>query len=272
MFSMPLICCSSGATTVAATTSALAPGYWPLTLTTGGAISGYWTTGSRPTDTAPTMTKTIETTAAKIGRSMKKWERRIGFRSIGVDLRARGRCRSGVRLLWRNLCARPRSHEAVDNDVVVGRQTLRDDAQAIDDRPERDVFRLGDVLGVDHQHELAHLLDPDGGVGHEQLILGRCSRHPNTRKHTGREPSIRIGELGAGAHGAGGAVDCVVDEIHLALVGKRRLIEELEHDRQGKSAVGHRRGVQGEVPAAQVGGFIQGELKADGVNGLDRAE
>src|SRR6266436_4374547 len=228
MFSTPLICCSNGATTVAATTSALAPGYCPLTLTTGGAISGYWATGSRPMDTAPRMTKTIETTAAKIGRSMKKWERRIrGSRSIGVDVRAGGRCRSGARLLRRDLCAWLSSHEAVDDDVVVGRQTLRDDAQAIDDRPERDVFRPGDVLGVDHQHELAHLLDPDGGVGHEQLILGRCSRRPYTGKHAWREPSIRIGEHGARADGAGGAVDCVVDEIHLALVRKRRLIEEL---------------------------------------------
>ena len=47
MFSTPLICCSSGATTVAATTSALAPGYCPVTLMTGGAISGYCATGSR---------------------------------------------------------------------------------------------------------------------------------------------------------------------------------------------------------------------------------
>src|SRR5260370_13498021 len=127
MFSTPLICCSSGATTVAATTSALARGYWPLTLTTGGAISGYWATGSRPTDTAPTMTKTIETTAAKIGRSMKKWERRIGSsRSIGLDLPAGGRCCSRTRLLRRNLCARPRPHEAVDDHVVVLPQNLRD--------------------------------------------------------------------------------------------------------------------------------------------------
>src|ERR1700720_334950 len=184
-------------------------------------MSGYWETGSRPTDTAPTMTKTIETTAAKIGRSMKKWERRIrGSRSIGLDVRAGGRCRSGARLLRCYLCAWPCSHEAVDDDVVVGRQALRDDAQAIDDRPERDVFRPGDVLGVDHQHELAYLLDPDGGVGQQQFILGRCSRHPNTRKHAGREPSVRIGEYGAGTDGAGGAVDGVVDEIHLALVGK----------------------------------------------------
>src|SRR5882724_3049684 len=181
MFSTPLICCSRGATTVAATTSALAPGYWPLTLTTGGAISGYWATGSRPTDTAPTMTKTIETTAAKIGRSMKKWEMRIrGSRSIGADLRAGGRPGSGARLLRRNLCTGASAHQAVHDDFVVGRQTLGDDSQAIDDRPERDVFRPGDVLGVDHQHELAHLLDADGGVGHKQLILGRCSRHPNT--------------------------------------------------------------------------------------------
>src|ERR1700730_11745542 len=151
MFSTPLICCSSGATTVAATTSALAPGYWPLTLTTGGAISGYWATGSRPTDTAPTMTKTMDTTAAKIGRSMKKWERRMcGTRSIGVDLRAGNRCRGDARSLRRNLCTRPRSHEAVDDDVVVGRQALGDDAQAIDHRPERDVFRPGDILDVEH--------------------------------------------------------------------------------------------------------------------------
>src|ERR1700693_6357245 len=221
MFSTPLICCSSGATTVSATTAALAPGYWPLTLTTGGAISGYWAIGNRPIDTAPTMTKTIETTAAKIGRSMKKWERRMrGSRSIGVDWRAGGRCRSGARWVWRYLCAWPRPHQAID-----------DDAQAVNDRPERDVFRPRDVLGIDHQHELAHLLGPDGGVGHEQLILGRCSRHPNTRKHAGGEFSTRIGEHSAGADGAGGPIDGVVDEIHLALVRKRRLIEELERDR-----------------------------------------
>src|SRR5687767_5788957 len=78
MFSTPLICCSSGATTVDATTSALAPGYWPVTLITGGAISGYCATGRRPKETAPRITNTIETTAAKMGRSMKKCEMRIG--------------------------------------------------------------------------------------------------------------------------------------------------------------------------------------------------
>src|ERR1043166_666816 len=77
MFSTPLICCSIGVTTVAATTSALAPGYCPDTLMIGGAISGYCAIGRRKNDTPPMITNTIETTAAKIGRSMKKCEMRI---------------------------------------------------------------------------------------------------------------------------------------------------------------------------------------------------
>src|SRR3979490_124907 len=77
MFSTPLICCSIGVTTVEATTSELAPGYCPDTLMIGGAISGYCATGRRENDTPPRIRNTIETTAAKIGRSMKKCEMRI---------------------------------------------------------------------------------------------------------------------------------------------------------------------------------------------------
>jgi hypothetical protein len=77
MFSTPLICCSIGVTTVEATTSALAPGYCPVTLIKGGAISGYCAIGRRRKDTTPRIVKTIEITAAKIGRSMKKCEIRI---------------------------------------------------------------------------------------------------------------------------------------------------------------------------------------------------
>ena len=74
MFSTPLICSSIGATTVVATTSALAPGYCPLTLMIGGAISGYCAIGRRMNETPPRMMKMIDSTEAKIGRSMKKRE------------------------------------------------------------------------------------------------------------------------------------------------------------------------------------------------------
>src|SRR5258706_14264988 len=45
----------------------------------GGAIAGYWATGGRKNDTAPTITNTTDITAAKIGRSMKKCEMRIAL-------------------------------------------------------------------------------------------------------------------------------------------------------------------------------------------------
>src|SRR5437763_16452390 len=80
MFSTPLICSSIGVTTVWDTTSELAPGYWPVTLTVGGAMSGYCATGRRQNATPPTITNTMETTAAKIGRSMKKREMRMFLR------------------------------------------------------------------------------------------------------------------------------------------------------------------------------------------------
>src|SRR5260370_12200130 len=169
-------------------------------------------------ETAPRITKASETTAAKIGRSMKKWDWRIcGSRSIGADLRADGRRGSDARLLRRYLSAWARAHQAVDDDVVIGRQTLGDDAQAIDDRSKRYVLRPGDILRVYHQHRLAHLLDPDRTVGHDQRVLGRCSRHPNTREHAAREPSIWVGEDGARPDGARRAIDRAVHETHLAL-------------------------------------------------------
>src|SRR5881227_2037127 len=52
MFSTPLICCSIGAAMVSATTWALAPGYWHVTLTVGGAICGNMAIG-RLTSASP---------------------------------------------------------------------------------------------------------------------------------------------------------------------------------------------------------------------------
>ena len=125
MFSTPLICCSIGVATVAATTSALAPGYWPVTLMIGGAISGYCATGRRENDTPPMITKKIETTAAKIGRSMKKCEMRItAYQSAltspaGLAVRrAPRRRRVAPASSAATFMPGARPHQAVDDDAV----------------------------------------------------------------------------------------------------------------------------------------------------------
>src|SRR6202790_3634678 len=50
------------------------PGYWPLTTTVGGTISGYSLIGSTGIASSPATVITIASTVAKIGRSMKNEE------------------------------------------------------------------------------------------------------------------------------------------------------------------------------------------------------
>src|SRR6266542_798366 len=75
ILSTPLISCSRGDATVAATVSALAPGYAAATEMLGGATSGYWDTGRPTYATAPTSMIRTEITPARIGRSMNSLEK-----------------------------------------------------------------------------------------------------------------------------------------------------------------------------------------------------
>src|SRR4029078_13349919 len=78
MSSTPLIASSSGVATVSAITFGFAPGETVHTATDGGTPSGYSPTGSSGIAIRPAAKITIESTAAKIGRSMKNLEKSMG--------------------------------------------------------------------------------------------------------------------------------------------------------------------------------------------------
>src|SRR5690606_37685369 len=126
----------------------------------GGAIDGYWAIGSWTSATRPITTVTMETTAAKIGRSMKKCPKRIvdpsvrrcaGFRQVGwnVDL-DRGRD---------DLAARPRAHQPVHDHLVVFGQSFRHHAQLADARSDFDLLRLHDAVFLDGHDKAARLVE-----------------------------------------------------------------------------------------------------------------
>src|SRR5690606_13282340 len=87
--STPLMASSSGVATVSAITFGLAPGYTVRTTTEGGTTSGYSPTGSSGIAIRPAAKITIDSTAAKIGRSMKKREKSMA----GPCVRSGGRMR-----------------------------------------------------------------------------------------------------------------------------------------------------------------------------------
>ena len=78
MPSTPLICSSRGVATVSAITLGLAPGYTARTTTEGGTTSGYSLIGSAGIASRPETKMTIDSTAAKIGLSMKNLENSMG--------------------------------------------------------------------------------------------------------------------------------------------------------------------------------------------------
>ena len=71
MPSTPITCSSIGAATALATSVALAPGKLHVTEIVGGEIIGNCASGKRKTQIAPASVITIDSTEAKIGRSMK---------------------------------------------------------------------------------------------------------------------------------------------------------------------------------------------------------
>src|SRR5512143_99862 len=91
MLSTPLICASMGAATESASVFESAPGYVADTVTWTGVMVGYCWTGSTTIETSPAMHRMIETTAAKIGRSMKKREN-MGERRLLPDGKLNASC------------------------------------------------------------------------------------------------------------------------------------------------------------------------------------
>src|SRR5690606_23391075 len=70
MPSTPLICSSIGMMTLARMVSALAPGELADTWTVGGAISGYWVTGSVAKPKTPNNNRIMDITVESTGLSM----------------------------------------------------------------------------------------------------------------------------------------------------------------------------------------------------------
>src|SRR5260221_3227996 len=123
-------------------------------LAVGGAMSGYSGAGRRNWAMPPTIRIMSDRTEAKIGRSMKKWEKRMmaycaALFRLGDDLA----------LLRHDLGAGPHHGvgEPVEHHLVVGFQALVHRAQALDQRPQRHRPRLHDFVVADHEHDLARL-------------------------------------------------------------------------------------------------------------------
>src|SRR5258705_2498350 len=150
---------------------------------------------------APTSVRMIATTPAKIGRSMKKWDRRMMTTSAGRASAGYlvGRLLGGRRdfaVLGLDLLPGPGPLQPLDDDAICGCQPGANDAQAFDDRAELDAFDAHCAVVRDRGDDLVRLIERNGAVGHQQCIM-RAAEEAKATEESWGEQSILILENGA---------------------------------------------------------------------------
>src|SRR5258708_29033527 len=183
--------------TVSAMVFGDAPGYWPLTTTVGGTISGYSLIGSTGIANIPAAVMMMASTVAKIGRSMKNDEMFIGR----ATLRGLGRCgrrtdrgcvgAHGHRLR-RHGEARMRTLGAVHHDDVSRLQALANDAQPVDHAAELDAAILHLVIRPQQEDVLLVLVGVDGTIVDQNRRILAAPEQLHPREHPWRIQRILI--------------------------------------------------------------------------------
>jgi hypothetical protein len=87
------------------------------------------------------------------------------------------------------------AHEAENDDAVIGLQTLAHDAQAVEQRPERDGAIDGLVLGIEHPDVAAALVIADGGIADEQAVVFAAAGDAHFGKEAGRHEAVFVGKM-----------------------------------------------------------------------------
>src|SRR2546421_6316951 len=114
----------------------------------GGATSGYWAIGNCDSATAPTMTMTIESTVARIGRSMKTCENIGRLLTLGFLVGCfGGRPRHGNTFRL-DLCPVAHPLVVVHDDPILRLKPRTHGFHAIAQPVELDVAAFGGALGV----------------------------------------------------------------------------------------------------------------------------
>src|SRR5690348_8205622 len=173
MFSTPLIFCSSGVATAVSTSVAPAPTNVVVTCTIGGTVSGYCAIGRPNIATVPSITITIDSTIATIGRLMKK-------RAMGLFVLFDGKWFCGAaagfrrwRVLGRDDGARFQPLRAFNDHTVRWLQPFVDDPQRSHTRADVHCLDGELVVGSNNRHVVETLQLLHGSLRYEHGVLSR---------------------------------------------------------------------------------------------------
>src|SRR5208283_2995643 len=163
-------------------------------MTVGGAISGYWATGSTCAAISPARVMMMEMTAAKIGRLMKNSENDIAATLFGDRCGACAGLARRRRLDHRG--ARLDLQQIVDDDPVAGVESGHDRPVRVDPIAGLDRPRLRLAFGVDDKHQILLLGLNDRGLRHEEYVVALPGSDAHRNELAGEKLLVRIVEFG----------------------------------------------------------------------------
>src|SRR5918993_3230645 len=148
---------------------------------------------------SPVSVMTTDTAAAKIGRSMKKCEKRTTDVSKAAAAARLPRQRQRAVLparyarreagddsfLHSDSAAGPCALHAADDDAVLRLEPFRDHAQPVDQAARANDFLADDSLCIDDVKHLARLVGDDGLVRHEQRVERLQREQAQLPEHSG---------------------------------------------------------------------------------------
>src|SRR5882724_6758078 len=177
---------------------------------------------------------TIDSTVAKIGRSMKKWDNVMQPGSSPAGLwpgdgrfwRWQGVVPGDCLPLGIDLGAWPHPLHAVDDHPILRLESVANHAQTVAHRSQLHLAVFHGVLVIDHEGEALRLIGAEGLVREQQRLVLATPRDTDARKEAGGQHELRVGEYGPSHHRAGVRIEPIINEIDIALVRKSRFIRQ----------------------------------------------
>src|SRR5215472_9781902 len=136
-------------------------------------------------------------TVAKRGRSMKKWVRRMSWTRVLALIFARGGVTDRA-TVWRNFCPGCRVRNAVDDDLIIGREAGADHAQAEAKIADLDLLGHNRAVQRDGHDAVLRLVRKHGRVRYQQGLHWGADDQPDASEQARGQEAVRIWNGGPG--------------------------------------------------------------------------
>ena len=202
---------------------------------------------------------------------MESLPRFMAWHLLAIACRSLVACRR-LRHFRCHLVADAGTLQPVDDDMILRLEALANHAQPFIERPEHNRPCLHRVVFLDHEHDLARLVDGDSGVRDQQRLVGRGADDPDPAELPGQDREILVRDDRTAAQRRGRDVQSIVEEVHLPLMRGFCLAGQRHLHRVRRVARARPLAFEPQPAVALIGRLVDVEIDVDRIERYDRGQ